>query len=214
MSSDAEITLILADDHDLVRSALRVMLDSEPNLHVIAEAADVTTVLTLVAERKPDVLLLDLHMPGGDGLEAIPALLRSSPDTRVVMLTADRDPGSARDAIAKGAVGYVPKDAARATLLEAIRTVADGRTYLEAEMGAQMVSAQLSGPVEDDPLTERERQVLRLLAEGNTNRDIAGQLFLSIRTVETHRARIQQKTGRSSRAELYAWAVERGIIKG
>ena len=213
MTEARDLNLILADDHDLVRSALRVMLDSEPDLHVVAEAADTASVIRLVGERQPDVLLLDLHMPGGDGLDAIPELLRASPRTRIIMLTADRDPASAREAISVGAAGFVPKDAQRATLLEAIRAVAEGRTYLEAEMGAQIIAANTASD-QEDTLTERERQVLRLLAEGNTNRDIAGKLYLSVRTVESHRARIQQKTGRSSRAELYALAVEKGLIKG
>jgi two-component system response regulator NreC len=158
------------------------------------------------------VLVLDLNMHGESGLEAIPRLRETTPDTAIVVLTMQDDPGFARQALQTGALGFVLKEAADEELLEAIRLAAAGENYLNPRLGARLASqpAQPSGPPDD--LSERETEVLRLIALGHTNTEIAQQLFLSTRTVETHRAHIQQKLRRTSRAELVRYALEHGLV--
>jgi len=166
-----------------------------------------------VLGHKPSVLVLDLNMPGGSSLEAIPALSETSPDTAVVVLTMQEDPAFAREALRAGARGYVLKQAAGTELVQAIRAAVGGGTWLNPELGARMAAAPTtpSGPPGD--LTERELDVLRLIALGHTNNEIAEQLYLSVRTVETHRAHIQQKLGMSSRAELVRYALDHDLIE-
>ena len=205
------ITIVLADDHPVVRSGLRMLLEAEDDIEVVAEAGDVDATRRSVLGHKPSVLVLDLNMPGGSSLEAIPAMSESSPDTAVVVLTMQEDPAFAREALRAGARGYVLKQAAGTELVQAIRAAAGGGTWLNPELGARMAAAPApTGPPGD--LTERELDVLRLIALGHTNNEIAGQLFLSVRTVETHRAHIQQKLGRSSRAELVRYALDNDLI--
>jgi two-component system response regulator NreC len=201
----ATITIVVADDHAVVRGGLRRLLDAEPDLVVVAEAGDVDETKARVAEHRPAILLLDLHMPGGGSLPALRAIREASPDTGILILTMQDDPGFAREAMLRGARGYVLKEAEEADLLHAVRTVAAGATYLQPELGARL----LTGPT---PLTEREREVLRLLALGHTNVEMADRLHLSVRTVETHRANIQSKLGSTSRAELVRHALETGLI--
>jgi two-component system, NarL family, response regulator NreC len=160
------------------------------------------------------VLVLDLGMPGGrTALDAIPEVVERSSATRVVVLTMQEQPEFARKALGAGAVGYVLKEAAGAELVEAVRRAAAGDTYLNPRLGAQLAAAPLepSGPPDD--LSEREVDVLRLIALGHTNAEIADHLYLSVRTVESYRARIQQKLGRSSRAELVRYALEHGLLE-
>jgi two-component system response regulator NreC len=157
------------------------------------------------------VLVLDVDMPDGSSLTAIERLRASSPQTTIVVLTMHTDPELAREALHAGATGFVLKEAAEAELVDAIRLAAVGRTYLAPELGARLAAAGSGREVRPDGLSGRELEVLRLIALGYTNGEIASQLFLSVRTVESHRARIQQKTGRGSRAQLVAYARERGI---
>jgi two-component system response regulator NreC len=206
------ITIVLADDHSVVRSGLRMLLEAESDLEVIAEAGDVESTVRYVLGHKPTVLVLDLNMPGGSSLEAIPKITEVSPGTSVVVLTMQEDPAFAREALQSGAKGYVLKQAAGAELVQAIRAAAGGGTWLNPELGARMAATPASyGPPGD--LTERELEVLRLIALGHTNNEIGQQLFLSVRTVETHRAHIQQKLGRSTRAELVRYALENDLIE-
>ena len=201
----ATITIVVADDHAVVRGGLRRLLDGEPDLLVVAEAGDVDATKERVAEHRPGILLLDLHMPGGGSLQALRAIRDASPNTGILVLTMQDDPGYAREAMLRGARGYLLKEAEEADLLQAVRTVAAGSTYLQPELGARLLAAP-------SPLTARERDVLRLLALGHTNAETAERLHLSVRTVETHRANIQSKLGISNRAELVRHALESGLI--
>jgi two-component system, NarL family, response regulator NreC len=203
------ITIVLADDHAVVRSGLRMLLEAEDGFQVVAEAGDVDATRRTVLGYKPGVLVLDLNMPGGSSLEAIPAISESSPGTAIVVLTMQEDPAFAREALRAGAKGYVLKKAAGTDFVQAVRTAAGGGTWLNPELGARMAAAP-SGPPSD--LTERELDVLRLIALGHTNSEIASQLYLSVRTVETHRAHIQQKLGMSSRAELVRYALDNDLV--
>jgi two-component system, NarL family, response regulator NreC len=201
---------VLADDHVVVRSGLRLLLESEPGLAVVGECGDVAGALAAVAEHGPDVLVLDLHMPGESSLAAIPRLRELHPDTRVIVLTAQRDPSFASEALRLGASGYLPKEAAEGQLLEAIRVAADGGTYLEPRLGARLAAVATRQPAD---LSEREAEVLRLIARGLTNREIAERLFLSVRTIESHRARLQRKLDLTRRSELVEYALERGLVE-
>ena len=211
--AEVTITIVLADDHAVVRSGLRMLLDAEDDMEVVAEAGDVDGTRRTVLGHKPTVLVLDLNMPGGSSLEAIPAMTESSPGTAIVVLTMQEDPAFAREALRAGAKGYVLKQAAGTELVQAIRAAVSGGTWLNPELGARMAAAPTipAGPPGD--LTERELDVLRLIALGHTNNEIAEQLYLSVRTVETHRAHIQQKLGMSSRAELVRYALDHDLIE-
>jgi two-component system response regulator NreC len=202
----ATITIVVADDHAVVRGGLRRLLDAEPDFQVVAEAGDVDETKARVEEHAPAILLLDLHMPGGGSLPAMRAIQQASPRTAILVLTMQDDPGFAREAMQRGARGYVLKEAEEGELLHAIRTVAGGATYLQPELGARLLTGGTS------PLTGRESEVLRLLALGHTNSETADRLHLSVRTVETHRANIQSKLGISSRADLVRHARESGLI--
>jgi two-component system response regulator NreC len=208
----AAITIVLADDHEIVRAGLRMLLEAEADFAVVAEAGDVTVAERRVASHRPDVLVLDVNMPQGSSIPAIPRIREASPGTRIVMLTVQSDPELAREALQAGATGYVLKEAARAELIQAVRLAAAGRTYLNPELGAKLVAEVPTRTRLPDDLSAREIEVLRLIALGHTNSEIAAQLFLSVRTVESHRAHIQQKTQQSSRAELVSYAREHGLL--
>jgi two-component system response regulator NreC len=203
------IRLVIADDHAVVRSGLRLLLDAEDGMRVVAEAGEIDTARRMVAAHRPDVLVLDLNMPGPPSLPAIPALAQQ---TAVVVLTMQNDPAFAREALQAGAHGYVLKEAADAELVQAVRAAAEGRTYLNPELGARLAAAppEPAGPPDD--LTEREVEILKLIALGHTNAEIGGALYLSVRTVESHRAHIQQKTRRTTRAELVRYALDHGLL--
>ena len=204
------IRIVLADDHAVVRSGLKLVLDNEPGFEVVAEASDVEGARRYVRGHRPAVLVLDLNMPGGSSLEAIPAIREDSPQTQIVVLTMQDEPAFARQALSTGALGYVLKEAADDELVEAVRRAAAGQTYLNPTLGARVAKEPPPGPPDD--LSPREVDVLRLIALGHTNAEIAEQLFLSVRTVETHRSHIQQKLRLSGRAELVAYALDRGLI--
>jgi two-component system response regulator NreC len=207
---DGTIALVLADDHAVVRSGLKMVLDQEPDLEVVAEAGDIESTRRCVRGHHPDVLVLDLNMPGGSGLEAIAQIREESPATQIVVLTMQQEPAFARQALSAGALGYVLKEAAAEDLVVAVRRAADGESYLTPRLGARIASQSAEGPRGD--LSDRELDVLKLIALGHTNAEIASQLFLSVRTVETHRAHIQAKLRLSTRAELVAYALDNGLI--
>ncbi|HZH23283.1 MAG TPA: response regulator transcription factor [Solirubrobacteraceae bacterium] len=203
------IRLVIADDHAVVRTGLKLVLEAEEGFEVVAEAGDVDAAKRMVAARRPDVLVLDLNMPGTPSLPAIPELAQQ---TAVVVLTMQSDPAFARQALQSGALGYVLKEAADAELVSAVRAAADGRTYLNPELGARMALAPAAPAGPPDDLTGRELEILRLIALGHTNAEIGGRLFLSVRTIESHRAHIQQKTRRGTRAELVRYALDHGLL--
>ena len=210
-SGHDEITIVLADDHAVVRSALRMLLEAEPGIQVVAEAGDAGNALRYVRGHKPSVLVLDLNMPGPSSLETVPAVREASPGTQIVVLTMQAETAFARQALQSGVIGYVLKDAADAELVQAVRLAAEGKTYLQPSLGARLASEPEPGAGDD--LSERETEVLRLIAFGHTNAEIAEQLFLSVRTVESHRAHIQQKLGLTTRSELVRYALDHGLVE-
>jgi two-component system response regulator NreC len=204
---------VLADDHPVVRRGLRMLLDDEGDFDVVAEAGTIEDARRFVLGHHPSVLLLDLNMPGGSTLEAIPKLLSEFPETRIVVLTMQQEPAYAREVLAAGATGYVLKQAADAELVEAVRLAAAGESYLNPGLGARIAAEPPPGPLgRPDSLSEREVDVLRLIALGHTNTEIAEQLFISVRTVETHRSHIQQKLLLTSRSELVRYALDHQLV--
>jgi len=206
------ITVVLADDHAVVRSGLRMLLEAESDIEVLAEAADVESTARYVLGHKPAVLVLDLNMGPESSLPLIPDFLARSPETAIVMLTMQDDPAFAREALRAGTLGYVLKHAAGEELIQAVRLAAAGESYLNPKLGAKLAAAPPATNGRLDGLTERELEVLRLIALGHTNAQIGEQLFLSVRTIETHRAHIQQKTRRSSRPELVRYAMDNKLL--
>jgi two-component system response regulator NreC len=206
-------TVVIADDHAVVRSGLRMLLDAEPDFEVVAEAGDVPSTVRYVKGHRPAVLVLDLNMPGEPSLPAIPALRETSPQTQIVVLTMQNDPAFAREALRTGAIGYVLKEAADSELVEAVRMAAEGRTYLNPQLGGRLAAEPSKPQGPPDDLSKREVEILRLIALGHTNNEIAQQLYLSVRTVESHRAHIQQKTGLTTRAELVRYARQHDLIE-
>jgi two-component system response regulator NreC len=211
-ASSLPITIVIADDHRVVRAALRVLLDAEEGFEVVGEAGDVAATENAVAASRPRVLVLDLNMPGGSSLPEIARIRDWAPDTQIVVLTMYNDSAMAREALRSGAIAYVLKEAAETELVQAVRLAAQGRTYLNPELGARLAAEAPSASGLPDHLSAREVEVLRLIAFGHTNGEIATSLYLSVRTVESHRAHIQQKTQRMSRAELVAYAREHGLL--
>jgi two-component system response regulator NreC len=211
-SPTSAITIVIADDHQVVRAGLRLLLEAEDGFEVVAEAGDVPNTERRVAAYRPRVLILDLNMPGESSLPAIPRIRDSAPDTQIVVLTMQNDPAFAREALRAGAIGYVLKEAADSELVRAVRLAAEGRTYLNPELGARLAAEPPTPPGPPDDLSAREVEVLKLIALGHTNGEIASRLYLSVRTVESHRAHIQQKTRRTTRAALVAYAREHDLL--
>jgi two-component system response regulator NreC len=203
------VRVVIADDHAIVRRGLRALLDAEAGFEVVAEADDVESARRFVRGHRPDVLVLDLNMGAESSLASIPAIRAESPDTQIVVLTMQDEPAYAREALTAGALGYVLKEAADTELVEAVRAAHAGNSYLNPRLGAQVAAAPVGPP---GGLSEREVEVLRMIALGHTNTQIAGQLFLSVRTVETHRAHIQQKLGLEDRAALVRYALEHRLV--
>ena len=191
------------------------MLEAEEGIEPVGEAGTARDAVFEARATKPDVILLDVVMPDQSGLEIIPTLLKESPEVRILVLSMQDDPQYVREAFAAGARGYVLKEAADNEVVAAVREVASGGRYVHPELGARLVAAESEERrrAEEDPLSDRESEVLRLLALGHTNQEIAKQLFISVRTAETHRAHIMQKLRLSSRAELVRYALERGLME-
>jgi two-component system response regulator NreC len=209
------IRILIVDDHAVIRSGLRMLLDAEQDLEVVGEAGDMRNAVFEARALKPDVILMDIVMPGASGIEATSAVLEESPDSKVLVLSMQDDSRYVREAFSAGASGYVLKEAADAELVGAVREVAGGGRYVHPELGARLVAAEADerAKAEADPLSDREREVLRLLALGHTNLEIAKQLYLSVRTVETHRAHIMQKLRLETRAELVRHAIDQGLLE-
>jgi two-component system, NarL family, response regulator NreC len=208
------IRVLIVDDHAVVRSGLRRVLDAESDIETVGEAATAERAVFEAIENKPDVVLLDVMMPGTTGIEGMPALLQAVPDAKVLVLSMQDDPRYVREAFDAGASGYVLKEAADTEVVGAIRAVALGERYFHPILGARLFTAESEERrrAEHDPLSEREREVLHLLALGHTNQEIAKQLFISVRTAETHRAHIMQKLQLGSRAELVRYALAEGLL--
>jgi two-component system, NarL family, response regulator NreC len=209
------IGVLVADDHAVVRSGLRMLIDAEDDLETVGEAGTGDEAVRLARSLKPDVVLLDVVMPGKSGIDVMPAVLEVAPETKVLILSMQDDPRYVHEAFSAGASGYVLKEAADSEVVGAIREVAAGNRYVHPTLGARLVSAEAASrrKAEEDPLSEREREVLRLLALGHTNQEIAKTLYISVRTAETHRAHIMQKLRLSTRAELVRYAISEGLLE-
>lgn len=211
MADAGSVSVVLADDHEVVRSGLRMVLEAAGGIEVVAEAATADDAVRYVLGHKPDVLVLDLNMPGTPSLDAMPRFAEASPSTAVVVLTMQSGTAFAREALRAGVRGYVLKESAGAELIEAIRTAIDGGTYLTPSLGARLATEPDRFQLPDG-LTPREAEVLSLLALGHTNAEIGEQLHLSRRTVESHRASLQSKSGCSTRAELVRYALAHDLL--
>ena len=208
------IRVLIVDDHALVRSALRLLLEAEEDVSVEDEAGSAEEAVRKARLHKPDVVLLDVVLPGRSGLDAAPEIKEAAPKAGLLVLSMQDDPSYVREAFAVGASGYVLKEAAGAELINAVREIARGGRYVHPELGARLIEAEAKARAEAelDPLSDREREVLRLLALGHTNQEIAKKLYISVRTAETHRAHIMQKLRLTTRAELVRYALERGLL--
>jgi two-component system response regulator NreC len=209
------IRVLIVDDHAVVRAGLKLLVDAKDDLEAVGEAGSAREAVFEARTTKPDVVLMDVMMPEQSGLAVVPQLVKEHPEAKVLVLSMQDDPRYVREAFEAGASGYVLKEAADAELVAAIRDVASGGQYVHPELGARLVAAETAERrrAEEDPLSDREREVLRLLALGHTNQEIAKELFISVRTAETHRAHIMQKLRLSSRAELVRYALSEGLLE-
>jgi two-component system, NarL family, response regulator NreC len=207
-------SVVVVDDHAVVRSGLRLLLENEDDIEVVGEAGNAKDAIFRARALKPDVILLDVVMPGESGIDVLPQLKKESPETKVLVLSMQDDPSYVREAFAAGASGYVLKEAADEEVVAAVREVAGGGSYVHPALGARLVAAEAAerAAAEADPLSEREREVLRLLALGHTNQEIAERLYISVRTAESHRAHIMQKLRLTTRAELVRYALTHGLL--
>jgi two-component system response regulator NreC len=209
------IRVLVVDDHAVVRTGLRRVLDAEPDIETVGEAPNAERAVFEAMAHKPDVVLMDVVMPGKSGIEIIPTLQQNAPQAKVLVLSMQDDPRYLREAFDAGASGYVLKEAADTEVVDAVRAVAAGERYVHPTLGARLVDAEAAERrrAGEDPLSEREREVLRLLALGHTNQEIAKLLYISVRTAETHRAHIMRKLRLSSRAELVRYALSEGLLE-
>ncbi len=209
------VRVLIVDDHAVVRSGLRLLIAAEDDLEPVGEAGNARDAVFQARALTPDVILLDIVMPEQTGLDVLPQLKHENPDTKILVLSMQDEPRYVREAFAAGASGYVLKEAADNEVVAAIREVAAGNRYVNPELGARLVSADAEAEklAEEDPLSDREREVLRLLALGYTNQEIAQQLYISVRTAETHRAHIMQKLRLQTRADLVAYALKHGLLE-
>jgi DNA-binding NarL/FixJ family response regulator len=210
-------TIVLADDHQMVREGLRALLDAEPDCQVVGEAADGLATLELVERLTPDIVVVDVLMPGMNGLEAARQITQRSPRTQIVILSMHANEAYVSEALRAGAEAYVLKDASSEELVRAVRQVSAGRRYLSPPLSERAVEAYLSKATESefdlyDTLTPREREVLQLVAEGYTSPEIAQRFSISPRTVETHRANMMRKLELSTQADVIRYALRRGVI--
>jgi two-component system response regulator NreC len=208
------IRILIVDDHAVVRSGLRLVLEREEDFEVVGEAGTADEGVRAARLEKPDVVLLDVVMPGRSGIEAAADVIGASRGAKVLMLSMQDDPSYVREAFASGASGYLLKEAADVEVVQAIREVASGNRYVHPALGARLAQAEVDAAKKsaDDPLSDREREVLRLLALGHTNQEIAKDLFISVRTAETHRAHIMRKLGLGTRADLVRYALANGYL--
>jgi DNA-binding NarL/FixJ family response regulator len=208
------VRVLIVDDHAVVRSGLRLLLQSESEIEVVGEAGTAREAILEARSVKPDLVLMDVTMPDGSGLDAVPTLLHEHEGLKVLVLSMQDDPRYVREAFTVGASGYVLKEAADTEVVAAIREVARGGRYVHPELGARLIAAETDElrRAEENPLSEREQEVLRLLALGHTNQEIAKQLYISVRTAETHRAHIMQKLRLQTRAELVRYALAQGLL--
>jgi two-component system response regulator NreC len=215
LTDNNTIRVLIVDDHAVVRSGLHLLLDAEADIEVCGEAGDVRSAVFETRAQKPDVILMDVVMPDQSGIEGVPLVLKEAPDAQVLVLSMQDDPRYVREAFAAGAAGYVLKEAVDAEVVSAVREVAGGGRYVHPALGARLVVADADARAKEeaDPLSDREREVMRLLALGHTNQEIAKMLFISVRTAETHRAHIMQKLRLSTRAELVRYALDNGLLE-
>ena len=204
------IRIVLIDDHKLLRAGLRSRLEKETDVSVVGEADNADTGVVLAKRLQPDVILLDLLMPRKGGYDALPELAEVAPEAKVLVISSQAAPSSVRQALSAGAAGYLPKRASDGELVTAIRSVVRGSGYVDPDLGAQLVVS--NGTPALEPLSDRERDVLHLLALGYTNQEIGKKLFISVRTVDTHRAHIMRKLRLETRAELVLFALANGLI--
>ena len=214
----SKLRVVLADDHVVVREGLKALIDGQPDLEVVAEASDGRAALEQVQAHQPDVVIMDVSMPELSGEQATEQLRRDNPAVKVLALSIHEDIAYIRRLIEAGAVGYVLKRSAAETLIAAIRAVAAGEMYLDPALASRLVSelmrgqSHASGPIRND-LSEREAEVVRLLAQGYSNKEIAAQLAISVRTIETYKARAMEKLGIDGRAALVRYAAQRGWLQ-
>ena len=204
------ISVLLVDDHELLRAGLRSRLEREEGIAVVGEADSAERAVVMARALQPDLILLDLLLPRKSGYDAIPELAQVAPQAKVIVVSSQAAPSSVRRALSAGAAGYLPKRSSDRELVDAIRLVVSGRGYVDPELGAKLVTPDVSPALE--PLSERERDVVELLALGHTNQEIGKKLFISVRTVDTHRAHIMGKLGLATRAELVMFALANGLI--
>jgi DNA-binding NarL/FixJ family response regulator len=213
----AKIRILIADDHAILRAGLELLINAQPDMEVVGHAETIHEIVPACLAADPDVLLQDLSMPGGSGVSAIAHVRQECPRTRILVLTVHDDPVYMRAAMAAGAMGYIVKTAGVVEVMSAIRAVHQGRVFVEPHLFASSPSAlleasQTSPPASRPALSRREQEVLTLLAEGHTNQQIADRLFLSVKTIETYRARIAEKLGLRSRADIFRYAMEMGLL--
>jgi len=215
VTTKAKIRVLIVDDHAVLRSGLHLLLDAQSDIEVVGEAGDVKEAVFETRDKKPDVVLMDVVMPGQTGIEGVPLVLKEAPEAKVLVLSMQDDPRYVHEAFAAGAAGYILKEAVDAEVVGAIQRVAAGDHYVHPALGARLVAAEAEAKAreEADPLSDREREVMRLLALGHTNQEIAKMLYISVRTAETHRAHIMQKLRLSSRAELVRYAIDQGLLE-
>jgi DNA-binding NarL/FixJ family response regulator len=211
----SNLRVLLADDHAVVRAGLKALLQAEPGLDLVGEAGEGETAVCEAVRLRPDVVVMDVSMPGLNGTEATQRLKQQAPEIRVVALTAHEDTSYAKQLLEVGASGFVLKRAAAHVLIDAIRTVADGKIYIDPAVGARMVQGYLknvnSGHKTD--LSERENSVLRLIAQGYSNKEVAAKLELSVKTVETYKARSMEKLKLDSRVDIIKYAMLQGWLQ-
>jgi DNA-binding NarL/FixJ family response regulator len=204
------IRVLIVDDHALLRAGMRSRLEDEPGLAVAGEADTAERAVVTARKLQPDVILLDLLLPRKGGYDAIPEIRAVAPEAKILIVSSQAAPSSVRRALSAGAAGYLPKRSSDRELVTAIRAVAEGGGYVDPELGARLVTPTGSPALE--PLSERERDIVHLLALGYTNQEIGKKLFISVRTVDTHRAHIMQKLELETRAELVMFALANGVI--